>query len=278
MKDAEIPLTTLPVTRNLRWVTIFSLVVALLMTVAAAAGLLYPDRIYPTEELQQSFVANDVVNLLIILPTLLGSIWFARRGKLLGLLFWPGALFVVFYNAIAYTFGLPLGVGFLLALAQATLSAYTTAGLVASIDGDAVRQRLSDSVPVRVTGGALAGAGLLFLVLAGSTMVNAVTGGAPIAEHELGVQVADLFIIPALVVGGVQLWRRQPLGYVTGAGLLFQASMLFIGLLAFFILQPVLTAAPFALTDTIVIALMSLIILIPFGLFLRGVVSRREQS
>jgi hypothetical protein len=76
----------------------------------------------------------------------------------------------------------------------------------------------------------------------------------------------------------VQLWRRQPLGYVTGAGLLFQASMLFIGLLAFFILQPVLTAAPFALTDTIVIALMSLIILIPFGLFLRGVVSRREQS
>lgn len=48
MKDAEIPLTTLPVTRNLRWVTIFSLVVALLMTVAAAAGLLYPDRIYPT--------------------------------------------------------------------------------------------------------------------------------------------------------------------------------------------------------------------------------------
>jgi hypothetical protein len=239
--------------------------------VASAAGLRYPDRIYPADELQQAFVPNDVVNLLIVLPVLLGALWFARRGKLLGLLFWPGALFVVFYNAVAYTFGLPLGVGFALALAQATLSVYTTAALIATIDGEAVRQRLGDAVPARVTGGALVGAGSLFLLLAASTLLNALAGRAPLAEHELGVQVADLFIVPALICGGVLLWRREPLGYVVGAGLLFQVSMLFVGLLAFFALQPLLTAAPFALQDTLVVTMMSLVILIPFGLFLRGV-------
>lgn len=272
------PSTNLPVARNLTAVYVSSLVVALLMTVASVVGLLYPDRIYPTEEMQQSFRANDVVNLALGLPILLGSMWFARRGRLLGLLFWPGALFVAFYNAVAYSFGLPLGAGFMLALAQATLSAYTTAGLVASIDGNAVRERLGKAVPVRVTGGALAGAGFLFLLLAVSMMVNGITGQAPIAEPELGTQVADFFIIPALIIGGVQLWRRKPLGYVTGVGLLFQTSMLFVGLIAFFILQPILTAAPFALTDTIVVALMGLIIFIPFGLLLRGVVSQARQG
>lgn len=265
---------SLPVTRDLTLAYSFSLIVALLMVVASVAGLLYPSYIYPTEDLRQSFLATDVVNLFIGLPTLLVSMWFARRGRLLGLLFWPGALFVVFYNAIAYTFGLPLSVGFLLALLQATLSAYTTAGLVASIDGDTVRQRLGNAVPARVTGGALVGSGVLFFLLAINTMVNGITGKTPIPPSELGVQVADLSIIPALIIGGVQLWQRRPLGYVVGAGLLFQASMLFIGLIAFFILQPLLTTAPFALTDTIVITLMGMIIFIPFGLFLRGAASK----
>jgi hypothetical protein len=249
----------------------FSLVLALLVAVASVAGLLYPDRIYPGEALQQSFVANDVVNLLIVLPVLLGSMGFAWRGRLVGLLFWPGALFVVFYNAVAYTFGLPWGAGFLLALAQAPLSAYTTAALVATIDGEAVRERIGATAPARIPGGALVGAGLLFLLVAGSTLVGALAGGAPIADPALGVQVADLFIIPAWIIGGVLLWRREALGYVAGAGLLLQASVLFVGLLAFFALQPLLTGAPFALEDTVVVALMSLIVLVPFGLFLRGV-------
>lgn len=75
------PSTILPVTRNLTAVYISSLVVVLLMTVASLAGLLYPDQLYPTEELQQSFMATDVVNLFIGLPILLGSIWFARQAS-----------------------------------------------------------------------------------------------------------------------------------------------------------------------------------------------------
>jgi hypothetical protein len=266
----------LPVTRNLTLVHVFSLIVALLMTLASVAGLLYPARLYPTEPLQQSFVPNDVINLVLVLPILLGSIWFARRGKLLGLLFWPGAIFVVFYNAVAYVFALPLNAGFLLNLGLVTTSAYTMIGLVASVDGDAVKRRLSGAVPEKVAGGILAGLGGLFLLLAVSSVGSALVNQTPIAEADLAVQVADSLIAPASIIGGILLWRREPLGYVTGAGLLFQVSMLFIGAIGFVLLQPLLTAAPFALSDVIVLSIMGLICFIPFGLFVRGVVSRGE--
>jgi hypothetical protein len=54
--------------------------------------------------------------------------------------------------------------------------------------------------------------------------------------------------------------------------------MLFIGLIMFLLLQPVLTDAPFVLVDIIVVFIMGLICFIPFGLFVRGVVSTEKSS
>ena len=64
----------------------------------------------------------------------------------------------------------------------------------------------------------------------------------------------------------------------TGLGLLVQASMLFVALLIFMLLQPILTAAPFILTDFAVILLMGMICFIPFVIFVRGVASGGEPS
>jgi hypothetical protein len=274
--NRDSPSGDLPVTHDLTLAYVFSLVVAFLMAIASGIGLLYPGQIYPSQELQQSFVATDVVNLFIGLPILLGSMGFARRGRLVGLLFWPGALLYVLYHYIVYAFGLPLNLGFLLAVVLLALSAYTTAGLVASIDGRALRQRLQGAVPERVAGGVLAGLGILFALLALGTILNGVVNEASIGQAELALQVSDFLITGAWIIGGVLLWRREPLGYVTGAGLLFQASMLFVGLLAYFILQPILSTNPFPVEDFVVILVMGMVCFIPFALFLRGVVSRKE--
>jgi len=55
-------------------------------------------------------------------------------------------------------------------------------------------------------------------------------------------------------------------------------SMLFIGLIMFLLLQPVLTDAPFVLVDIIVVFIMGLICFIPFGLFVREVASKEKSS
>lgn len=59
------------------------------------AGLLFPSAVYPDEEVRRAFLANDVVNLVIGLPVLLGTLWLLRRGNLFGLLGLLGALFYV---------------------------------------------------------------------------------------------------------------------------------------------------------------------------------------
>ncbi len=269
--------TSLPIRRDLALTYANSFIIAILLATASVAGLLYRTAIYPTDELLRSFVSSDVVNLFIGLPILLGSMWLTWRGKLIGLLLWPGALFFVLYNYIVYVFAMPLNVAFLLHLALVTLSVYTLIGLVVSIDGKAVQQRLAGAVPERLSGGVLAGLGLLFFLRVIGVIVNALTNQTPIAETELALHASDFLITPAWVIGGVLLWRRREFGYVTGLGLLFQASMLFIGLIIVLLLQPFLTTAPFVLADVVVVFIMGLICFVPFALFVRGVASNRNS-
>jgi hypothetical protein len=262
--------TSLPLRCNLTLVSAVSLVIAAIMALASVAGLLCQGTIYPTDDLRQSFVANDVVNLLIGLPILLGSMWLARRGKLIGLLFWPGALFYVFYTYLVYVLAMPLNVAFVLHLTLLTLSAYTMIGLVACFDGQAVQARLAGAVPERAGGGVLAVLGILFLVRAGGVMVSALISQMPIAATESALHVSDFLISPAWVIGGVLLWRRKALGYVTGLGLLFQASMLFIGLIVILVLRPFMTTAQFVLSDVLVVLVMGMVCFVPLALFVRG--------
>lgn len=262
---------TLPIKGKLAPYYIFSFIIAILMLIASVIGLQYNTIIYPTEELARTFIPNDVVNLLVGLPILLGSMWLAWRGKLIGLLCWPGALFFVFYNYTAYVFAMPFNWMFPMHLILMMLSVYALVALVALIDGKAIQQRLSGSVHERFGGGVLAGFGILFLLRVIGVMAGALTSGTPPAESELAVNIADFLTTPAWVIGGIMLWKRKELGYVTGLGLLFQGSMLFIALIALLLLQPFLTGAPFALVDVIVIFVMGSICFIPFALFARGV-------
>ncbi len=56
--------------------------------------------------------------------------------------------------------------------------------------------------------------------------------------------------------------------------MLFHAATLFIGLLIYFFLQPLVAAVPFPLEDFIAIVPMALLCFVPFGLFMRGVLRK----
>src|SRR4030042_6044198 len=135
----------LPVTRDLTLAYILSFAIASLMLLAPLAGFLNRAIFYPGE-LLMAFAPNDLANLFIGLPILLASMWLARGGKLTGLLFWPGALFFALYSYALYLLSLPFSGLFPVHLLLVTLSASTLIGLLAAIDGEAVRRRLSGSV------------------------------------------------------------------------------------------------------------------------------------
>jgi hypothetical protein len=247
-----------------------SLVIALLLTVVSVAGLAFGARIYSASEtkLLPLFAGQDALNLVVGLPFLLGSMILARRGSLIGLLLWPGALFYVLYDYGYYVLGAPFNVFFLVYIALMTLSAYTLIAIVASIDGTAVRSRLVTAVPARMVGGTLAGVALLFTALWTAMAVSALASGTPLDPIARTVVTMDLVVqLPALLVGGILLWRRQPLGYVAAAGLSLQAAAYLIGLSAITVLQEILSSAPFdtvAVVPGIVVGAICLALVAPF--------------
>lgn len=114
--------------------------------------------------------------------------------------------------------------------------------------------------------------GLLFLVLAGSELIDPSVKEAEISRPDLALVVADVMLSIALVIGGISLWRRQALGYVSGLGLLLLATTLFAGLILVLAVQPLLSDAPFAVNDIVVTVVMSLVAVAPIVLYLRGVI------
>jgi hypothetical protein len=284
---------SLPLKRDLTLAYALSLVVALLLAVVSTAGLMLGSAgLYGTDPklalsvteaeaglLVPGFLGQDAFNLVVGVPLLLGFLWLARRGSLIGLLLWPGVLFYVLYWYVLYLVGAPFSVLFLLYISLVTLSAYAMIGLVASIDGERVRQRLANVVPARVVGGILVGFAFLTLAQdASGAFITALAGSAPIAPVARHVWIADLTLqAPAVLVGGVLLWRRRPLGYVAGAGLLLQYGLSAVGFVASMALQAVLIASPLDMAASIVLLLFSVVCFASLAFFVRGA-GRRQNA
>jgi len=219
------------------------------------------------------FGAHDLFNLAVALPVLLASAWFARRGSLLGLLLWPGALFYVLYTYALYLVGAPFGPLFLGYVLLVVVSAYTIIGGVARNNHAAVRERLSGVVPARTIGGILVALALLTVGQDGGGVIATALGGGnqaePLARH---VWTVDLTIsVPATLLGGVLLWRRAALGYVVAAGLLFAFGLTPIALAATLALQPWLTGTAIDGGTIVGLLVFAVVAYVPLGFFVRGV-------
>lgn len=252
--------STLPLTRDLTLPYTFSFLIALLVALVAVAGLAFPDRVYAPKETLLAFFPVDLFHLVVGLPVLLISIWLARRGWLVGLLCWPGALLYFLYSYITNLLGVPFGVLFLPYLLLVVLSAYAVIALAVSIDGERVRGRLAGHVPVRTTVAVLVGLTTLFVVVNVSTIVTALVAHPPVApEHPVFVLIADFTtVIPLCLAGGILLWRQTALGYTAGTGLLLFYSLLLISLV------PVLTFPAFS--DGSAIAVGDVLLMLGCGL------------
>ena len=101
-------------------------------------------------------------------------------------------------------------------------------------------------------------------------MLTALFKRIPIGASDLAVRITDVLLSPSWIIGGLLLWRRKVLGYVVGLGLLFQASMLFIGLIALFVLQALIFGNHIRAGDVLVIFAMGLFCFVPLAVFAWG--------
>ncbi|MBC8402269.1 MAG: hypothetical protein H8E14_12340 [Candidatus Marinimicrobia bacterium] len=260
----------LPIRRSLTPAYILSLFVALLMSFTALGSILYQTTIYPSANLRYVFVATDAGNLLIALPLLLVSLWLTYRGNIMGLLCWPGALFYVLYVYVPYLIAIPFNLFFPAYLLLIPLSGIGIFYIMANIDGVAIRRRFIDQAPARTAAGILVGLSVLIILRQSILMVTALMNQTTVDIQELALWIDDFALaVPLMLISGILLWRREPLGFVTAPALLVAYGFLSIGLV------PVMIVQAYSLDTTIdtvgiaVVLVMAAICLVPFALFFR---------
>jgi len=267
MIDSEM----LPVRFNLRILYLLSLFIALLVTTVSVIGVIYQKSIYPTETLSNSFVPNDIVNMIAGLPLLLISLWLTWRGKLIGLLCWPGAIFYMLYVYFPYLICVPFNFLFLPYLILFSLCIYTLIWIIVSIDGNVIIKYLSDVVLAKISGGILIGLSVLIIIRQTGLIINALINKTLVEQQELALWITDFAIgSPAMFIGGFFLWKKKPLGYVVGPGLLIVYGILSLGLIPFLAIQSHLKNTSLDLSAIVILIVMAVICLIPFSFFVRG--------
>jgi hypothetical protein len=253
-------------------VLILSIVAAVLMALLSLAGLIWPDSIYPDDALRETSIPNDLVNLCLGLP-LFFYIWRKLKSQLLlGWLLLPGFLIFVIYNYLAYVLSRPPDWFAVLEILLVALSVYTLARLLSSLDHSGIKDQLESEVPVKFSAWVLLVFGAAFITLAVSQISAGIAAGTIPPLGNNAVAVADILVSVGWILGGYLLLRESPLGYSVGLGLLVAASFLFLGLILFFFLAPLLVGRPFDWIEVVTVLIMGMIAFIPTGIYWSGVV------
>jgi hypothetical protein len=197
-----------------------SLATAALGAIGSVIALLDVQRFYgaETESFIDQAVAQDIVNVVIVMPLMAFFTWRALRGSTASYLVWLGFLTYTVYNYFIYTFSIHFGPLFLLWVAVLGTAIFALVSGAISLDANAVANAV-DFRKERLAAGFLMVTAALFAALWLSDIIPAlVDGTAPTAATDVNlptnpVHVLDLaFFLPAVAIVGGSLWQRRPLG------------------------------------------------------------------
>ncbi len=265
------------ITRDINLLYSLSMIIAGLIFILSIMVLININSVYQTNELIQSFLPNDVVNLIIGVPILLISISLAKRGLLLGLLLWPGALLYLLYNYSIYLFSLSFSFGYLIILVLVIINFYSLIRVLISLDSKLIHRELVGSVNERLSGGIIAGMGILFFAQVIYSVVTLLINKDGFEVVSLAIHISDILFAPLWIIGGITLFLKKEFGYILGLALLFQASMLFIALIVVMLIQPILVSQAIIWADIVFISVLGLISFGPFYLFARTIQTKTKN-
>ena len=215
---------------------VMSWIVAALMVVATVASVLdehlYPDGRWAREALR----GGDVVTLVVVVPTLILSLILVWLGSRRAVVVWMGVLAYSVYDCAFYSFGAAFNDVFLLHIALLSLSVYALACAMPNLYVAGIGRPLRGVAGARWAG--------LFLVIVGVAQGllwvfvvsrNAITGevmhDVPVAGQHLVFALDLALCMPALVVGGLLLFRRTSFGFVLGPAMAVMGAMYQLNLL-----------------------------------------------
>ena len=171
-------------------------------------------------------VVSDILDLCLILPTLVVTTIFARRGSLWALPVWIGTLGYLAYNFVIYTLEVHFNAMFPAYCAVMGLSFYGLVGVREHIMPDEVAKKYGPGAPRRSMAAAFllralsAAAGELKEIVMAIRAGQIPAGAAAAGQFTDPIHVLDLcFLLPALVIAAVMLLRRIGMGFMLAPAL-----------------------------------------------------------
>lgn len=224
------------ISRGWLWLTV---PIALLLAIAAGSGVfvrgLYRDTTYLVVQAR----GQDAITLFAALPTVVISAFLAARGSQRARLVWLGGLIYLVYSYVGYAFAVHFNPLFLVYVALLGCSTYALIGGLVATDRAGIKAGFTLNTSVKALSTFLAViAGLFYLIwlsdavpasFAGKPSQSLIDNGTPTNF----VQVLDMaWMLPAIAITAVSLWRRQPLGYTLAAPVLTFLVLLTLAILS----------------------------------------------
>jgi hypothetical protein len=173
----------------------------------------------------------DLVTLLVAVPLLAASARWHARGSLRGTLLLTGALCWFVYVGASYLGAVAYNELFFVYVALLSTSLFALLLSFAAVDRSRLAAHLAEDVPRRGPAALLIGSGVVTLGVWLVTPVEGLLTGEPPADLESytslftnGLDIA--VIVPATVLAGLLILRRDPLGYALGIPLITFAALL----------------------------------------------------
>jgi hypothetical protein len=231
----------------LRPLTILTVLLSVSLAIVSAFGAFDPAT-YERDSASMGAqgIGQDLVDLFLVAPMLLLSLFFFRRGSRLWTFVYGGILFYIMYSFVIYAFGVNFNRLFLLYCTTLGLSLYAFIIFVHSLAGMNVKEWFRPQAPVRLTGIFLLVVAAIFYALWLKDIVPAiVSGSTPVSVSQYNllvnpVHVADLaFALPGLVLTAFLLMKRRNYGFILAPVALVFAIILAIALAAMVVMLKV---------------------------------------
>ncbi|MDF2605997.1 MAG: hypothetical protein K0S34_187 [Bacillales bacterium] len=222
-------------------ITILTITILLLSLVAASYGIfskggpgvhearaltgetvkIYGEGIYKNDSVSAAAqeIAQDYVTLLLGIPLLLASLFYASRGLFKGQILLAGTLGYFLYTYTSYTFLSMYNPFFLLYVALMSSSFFAFTLTMMSFDWKNIDSYFNKKMPVKFLGSFLIFLGVVIgLMWLGRLIPSLINGETPYGlEHytTLVIQALDLgFVIPVAILTGILVLKRNPFGYL----------------------------------------------------------------
>ncbi len=197
----------------------FTVPICVLLAAAAGSGVFINGLYRDVPDLVAQAKGQDLISLIVVLPILIITAIFARRGSLRARFIWLGGLVYLVYTYASFAFAIQYNPLFLVYIALLGCSLYALIGGLAAIDMAGIKAGYTEKTPVKVVSIYLTVLAILFYFLWLSELIPAlVTGKIPQSILDDGtptnaIHVLDMaWILPAFVITSISLWRKHSLG------------------------------------------------------------------